>query len=62
MTVKRMDNVGILADELDAAVEFFTEPTGDSSRRERWTRSGRQSPSSTITSLRRSAGKVEGAS
>ena len=25
MTVKRMDNVGIVVDDLDAAVEFFTE-------------------------------------
>jgi catechol 2,3-dioxygenase-like lactoylglutathione lyase family enzyme len=25
MTVKRMDNVGIVVDDLDAAIEFFTE-------------------------------------
>lgn len=25
MTVKRMDNVGIVVEDLDAAVEFFTE-------------------------------------
>ena len=26
MTVKRMDNVGIVVEEIDAAIEFFTEP------------------------------------
>ena len=25
MTVKRMDNVGIVVEDIDAAVEFFTE-------------------------------------
>jgi catechol 2,3-dioxygenase-like lactoylglutathione lyase family enzyme len=25
MTVKRMDNVGIVVEDLDAAIEFFTE-------------------------------------
>jgi catechol 2,3-dioxygenase-like lactoylglutathione lyase family enzyme len=25
MTVKRMDNVGIVVDDLDAAIEFFTD-------------------------------------
>jgi catechol 2,3-dioxygenase-like lactoylglutathione lyase family enzyme len=25
MTVKRMDNVGIVVEDIDAAIEFFTE-------------------------------------
>ncbi len=30
MTVRRIDNVGIVVDNLDAAIEFFTEPRASS--------------------------------
>jgi catechol 2,3-dioxygenase-like lactoylglutathione lyase family enzyme len=33
MTVKRMDNVGIVVEDIDAAIEFFTELGPESSRR-----------------------------
>ena len=29
MTVKRMDNVGIVLEDIDAAIEFFTEARRD---------------------------------
>ena len=32
MTVKRMDNVGIVVEDIDAAIEFFTELSASISR------------------------------
>jgi catechol 2,3-dioxygenase-like lactoylglutathione lyase family enzyme len=50
MTIQRMDNVGIVVEDLDAAIAFFTELGMERKAKRRSRASGRTAPSDSTAS------------